>query len=95
MFTVVNNLFASFIKHILIPHSHLHFIQAKTTTTSKQLLPFSFNFIAISWHADPRECCFVGDDLESKLFYYFAFLTLWSVSGSLILSPLHEASRIK
>ena len=63
--------------------------------TAKQLLPFSFYLIAISWHADPRECCFVGDDLESKLFYYFAFLTLWSVSGSLIISPLHEASRIK
>ena len=39
--------------------------------TAKHLLPFSFYLIAISWHADPRECYFVGDNLESKLLELF------------------------
>ena len=84
MFTVVTNPTQLFALHST----------KNNNKTAKHLLTFSFYLIAISWHADPRECCFVGDDLESKLFYYFAFLTLCSVTGTLIESPLCEASRI-
>ena len=87
MFTVVTNPTQPFALHSSKNNNNIK--------TAKQLLPFSIYLIAISWHADPRECCFVGDDLKVNCFIIFAFLTLWSVSGSLIISPLHEASRIK